>query len=149
MCCTCQNLSTNNKNELTLVLLDRAKVALLEKRAGERLSLNPGPLVTMELTLMPRVGLAASGDDETPGGGEPPGPLGHMWVWLPWMGNWTCPFPWTTSVVSWWWWWCISWWGCISWWWWCISWWWFISWWGCISWWWCSCISHWSLSWWL
>lgn len=54
---------------LTLVLLDTANVARLEKRAVEGLLLDTGP-VTMEETLEPTGGLLELGEDEKVAGGD-------------------------------------------------------------------------------
>lgn len=54
---------------LTLVLLDTANVARLEKRVVEGLLLDTGP-VTMEETLEPAGGLLELGEDEKVAGGE-------------------------------------------------------------------------------
>lgn len=54
---------------LTLVLLDTANVARLEKRAVEGLLLDTGP-VTVEETLEPTGGLLELGEDEKVAGGD-------------------------------------------------------------------------------
>lgn len=76
---------------LTLLLLHTAKVARLEKRAGEGLLPDTGPAVT-EDTLEPTGGLQDPGDDERAAGVEArvlrllwfPRPQGWMWscAWL-------------------------------------------------------------------
>lgn len=55
---------------LTLVLLDTANVALLEKRVVDGLLLDKGP-VTMEEPLEPTGGLLELGEDEKVAGGDP------------------------------------------------------------------------------
>lgn len=54
---------------LTLVLLDTANVARLEKRAAVGLLLDTGP-VTMDETLEPTGGLLELGEDEKVAGGD-------------------------------------------------------------------------------
>lgn len=63
---------------LTLVLLDTANVARLEKRAVEGLLPDTGP-VTMEETLEPTGGLLDPGEDEKVAGGD----AGLHWLLRP------------------------------------------------------------------
>lgn len=60
---------------LTLLLLDTANVARLEKRAGEGLVLDAGPVIT-EATLEPTGGLLDPGEEEKAAGAE---------AWLHWL----------------------------------------------------------------
>lgn len=79
-------MRSNHKYKYVVLtfLLDRAKVARLEKRVVEGLLLDNRP-VTIEETLEPTGGLLEVGDDEKGAGGEVG--LDQLLVWLLWLDD--------------------------------------------------------------